>query len=385
MNRSRRVTFLLIFLIDICLLGSLCFVKLANYYVNDVVSYNEWSVELGNKFETDVSTNFYKKIEFVNFNGLVRKMLGQQEMNGVVKLNNGYLLTTMDQSSDEYLEECAEGVASLGAYLKDRGIKFVYVSTPYTSSKYDPELPAGVEDYGNVNIDTFMLKLEAKGVDAIDFREKMRNDGVDQYSYMYKTDHHWTTRAGLYAYSILEEYIVNQTGCQVDNRISDISNYDVDIYKKWHLGSRGQRTGKYYAGVDDFELITPKFETSIQNSEGLVGRVEEVTRNTTALQNKDYTSRYTYDYVLGDSCGDFVNLDCKNDIKVLLIGDSFSKALNQYLIMGFGEYRFISNDNTEAVTKEYIEEYDPDVVILMYYPQKLAGDSARNSFAFLND
>ncbi len=41
-----------------------------------------------------------------------------------------------------------------------------------------------------------------------------------------------------------------------------------------------------------------------------------------------------------------------------------------YLMMGFGEINYIYDVDISAisiVTREYIENYDPDVVILMYY------------------
>ena len=75
---------------------------------------------------------------------------------------------------------------------------------------------------------------------------------------MYKTDHHWTTRAGFYAYCKLEDYLTQIFQCDVDSRIGDINNYNIEVYEKWHLGSNGQRTGIYFAGIDDFELIVPK-------------------------------------------------------------------------------------------------------------------------------
>ena len=90
-NKKSAVLFTIIFLLLVFGLGILSFAGLANYYINDEIINNEWTSELGNKFETDVSSTFYKKFSFVNLNGAIRKMLGQQEMNGVIKLKNGYL------------------------------------------------------------------------------------------------------------------------------------------------------------------------------------------------------------------------------------------------------------------------------------------------------
>lgn len=346
MKDIRKVTsiiYVIVFIFMIGVIGSISLKNLIRFYINDEIDYNEWSADLGNKFETDITTTFFEKFQFVNLNGAVRNALGQQEMNGVIKLNNGYLLTTIPYSSDTYLQTCADKVNNLKRYCEKRGTELVYVSTPYTSGKYDSELPGGVEDYGNDNIDRFIAMLDNLAVDTIDFRVKMYDDQIDHYSMMYKTDHHWTTEAGFYAYGVLENYIVSKTGCKIDERISDMDNYTITKYKNWHLGSRGQRTGRYYAGIDDFDLITPNFDTKIQNDSGTVGTMQDLVINMEPLSKKQYTSRYTYDYVLGRSLGHYTNLDCQNDIKVLFVTDSFGEAVSPYLIMGFNEISYLNS------------------------------------------
>lgn len=374
--------YVVVFLIVVIGLGVLSFGKLARFYVKEEVDYNEWSADLGSKLETDIATTFFEKFQFVNLNGAVRNLLGQREMNGVIKLNNGYLMTTVGRASDEYLLDCAASVASLNAYLEARGTALVYAASPLTTGKQDPQLPDGVEDYGNLNIDRFLSMLKEAGVDTIDFRETMYADGINHYDMMYRTDHHWTTEAGFYAYGILEDYIVEKTGCQVDERVSDIRNYTVTTYPGWHLGSRGQRTGRYYAGVDDFDLILPNFETSIQNDGGAVGSMQDLAVNMEPLEKKQYTSRYTYDSVLGGSLGHYVNPGSENAVKILIISDSFAKAVDPYLMMGFREIRFLYDGDVSCVTPDYIEEYDPDVVILLYYSERLGGGGGFNFQGF---
>lgn len=372
------IMYVVVFFMAVVVLGVLSFGKLARFYVRDEVDYNEWSADLGSRLETDIATTFFEKFQFVNLNGGIRNFLGQREMNGVVKLNNGYLLTTLKYSSDEFLSDCSASIAALDAYLEARGTALLYAATPYTLGKYDSQLPEGVDDYGNLNIDRFLLMLKEAGVDTIDFRETMYADGINHYDMMYKTDHHWTTEAGFYAYGILEDYIVEKTGCKVDEKVSDIQNYTITNYKEWHLGSRGQRTGRYYAGIDDFNLIIPNFETSIQNDGGTVGSMQDLVVNMEPLAKKQYTSRYTYDNVLGRALGHYVNLNSENEIKILIITDSFGKAVNPYLMMGFREINYVYDVDVSCVTPEYIEAYDPDVVILMYYSGRLSDGKGFN-------
>lgn len=380
--KKENIAFTVVFLIVIALLGTVSFRNLVDFYVNDAVDYNEWTSDLGNKFETDEASSFYGKMRFVNFNGAVRNVLGQHEMNGVVKLNNGYLLHPLSYTSDSTLEKYADTVISLDRFLQERGIAFIYAVPPYTVSKYDTELPAGISDYGNDNIDRFINLLDRAEVEVMDFRELMYEDGIDQYDMMYKTDHHWTTEAGFYAYGKLEDWLVANLDCEVDERVGDINSYNIVKYEKWHLGSNGQRTGIYFAGIDDFDLFVPEFYTNIQNEEQICGSMQDLIYDMEPLQNRDYQSRYTYDNVLENALGNYINPECVNDQKILISTDSFGKAVNPYLIMGFREVRFCAG---EQMTKDYIDQYSPDAVILLYYPDCLAETSDTFSFGEFGD
>ena len=136
----------------------------------------------------------------------------------------------------------------------------------------------------------------------------------------------------------------------------------------------------YYAGIDDYQLIVPNFNLSIRGNNGSVGNMQDIIINMEPLKNKDYTSRFTYDFVMGASMGHFDNLDCKNDIKVLMITDSFGKAVNPYIAMGFSQMDCVWKLEVSTITREYIDELNPDVVIMLYYPDILKEGSEAFSF-----
>ena len=385
MDKKRSaVLFTLIFLTLVFGLGFLSFAGLANYYINDEILNNEWSSELGNKFETDISSTFYKKFSFVNLNGAIRKMFGQHEMNGVVKLNNGYLTEISERCPDDAISEFISRTETFRNYLHERGTSFVYVSAPSTVSPFDSELPAGVEDYSNNNIDRLISGLRKAGIDTMDYRDILHSEGIDQYSRMYKTDHHWTTEAGLHAYHLLESYIAEKTGCEIDPYIDDIENYSVIKFEKWHLGSRGQRTGICYAGIDDFILIDPNFDIAVVDPDGHAGTIHDYFFRKEYLETRDLTSRYTYDSVLGGAnfLGHYRNPESKNDVRVMMITDSFAKAVIPYMIMQFAEVNTFYNGYVGNITPELIEAYDPDVVIMLYYPFVIHQNSGSFEFNF---
>lgn len=335
--------------------------KLAQYYVNDV-EYNNATSTAGNRFENDVATTFAFKNEFIDLNGGMRRLYGAREMNGVVRLNNGTLLTAYRKVSDDELRKDADNVIALKNYCEKRGTAFVYGITPYNSSKYDPQLPPGYTDYGNENFDKFAEMLREGGVDVIDFRETMHDEGIDQYDMMYKTDHHWNTEAGYYAYTKINDYLEDKLGCTVDPVVKDINSYTMVNYPQSHLGSRGKRVGKLFTGIDDFHVYWPNFETSIARGK-TPGTFESLIVNMSAIEEHDLMKRSTYDVTLENSRSQFTNDLAKNDTKLLVMADSFGTAVNPFLILSYKEMRC----QKMGLTAKYIEEYDPDAIVMFYY------------------
>jgi hypothetical protein len=84
-------------------------------------------------------------------------------------------------------------------------------------------------------------------------------DGLDQYAAFFKTDHHWKPETGIWANGKIMTYLQELGIIENFNRSwRDIDNFTVAVYKNSFLGSRGQRVGKYFAGVDDISLIYPE-------------------------------------------------------------------------------------------------------------------------------
>lgn len=370
MKLEQKKLFAFVFIIVLLSFSVISFYKTANFYVNGEIDYNEWNAETNSKFETDFISNFWGKYRFVELNGALRKLIGQREMNGVIKLNNGYLNQNNDYIIDEAIETYADELVEFVDDVATEGTDVVWFSVPYVVDKYDNQMPIGyTEDFGNDNIDRFTRIFSEKGIETVDLRESLSKQGMKTYDVFYRTDHHWTTKGGFWAYKQIVEYIETKYDVKADDRVGNLDNYNVDVYSEWHLGSRGQRTGRFFTGIDDFELITPKFDTYIQHynsKEG--GTFEDLFIDKTALQNKNYVSRYTYDRVLEKCLDDYWhNSDASIDMKILVVSDSMSKAVMPYMALTFSD---VAEESFYSFTgsKHYaIADYKPDVVIFLKY------------------
>lgn len=227
----------IVFVLVIIVIGFFSFTNLVNFYVNNETDYNEWSADLGNKFETDEATTFYEKFQFININGAVRNLLGQREMNGVLKLMNGHLIYPQAKMSDEEIKTYADEIIKYATFCKAEGKPFLFVQPILKVDEDNKQLPTGVEDYSNENIDVLLQYLKDADIAVLDIRECMKADAMNIYDYTYTTDHHWTTEGCFYAFTKITEWISNETGVIADPVVTNINNYEIKTYKNWHLGS----------------------------------------------------------------------------------------------------------------------------------------------------
>lgn len=380
--------YIAVFLLIVPVLGLVSVYKYYHFKLTGTVDYNEWNVSLGSKLETDIASSFFRKLSFIDLNGAMRTVLGQREMNGIYKLNNGKLVMPSGRTSDEALAITADKLLAFRDYLAASGTQLLYVALPYDDSNYDPQIPAGFEDYDNDNHNRFLPMLRDRGIDTIDLREEMHRDGIDHFDMIYMTDTHWNTQAGLYAYNKIADYMTEKTGCIIDERIGKEENYTVTVYEDHHLGYYGQRTGRFFGGIDDFTLYEPNFPTLVQRimGEGITepGSLQAVFLDKTPLQKKDYSSRYTYDIVLGGmpiSGNRFLNHMSENETRILVISHSFYKAVSPFLITAFKDVQYAHYSEVEhTITHANMEANHYDAVILMYDPGLGGYDPA---FAFL--
>lgn len=360
MKKVKRYSYLIIFLLIVVGLGVASFRKLVNFYINQEKDYNEWTPELGRKFETDITSTFYEKFSFVNLNGAISNALNQPSMNGQFKLKNGHLISPQARMTDEEIESYANEVIKYADFCRSQRKPFLFVQPILKVDEDNKQLPSGVEDYSNENIDYFLDCLRNAEIDVLDIRQCMKADGMDIYDYTYITDHHWTTIGCFYAFEKITEWIEKETGTVVNPTVTDLNQYDIITYPKWHLGSYGQRTGAYYAGIDDYELIVPKFDVLFLNEDGNFYSFYESAVNPEIFEKLDVTSRYTYDNAL--HCPNGVS-STSQKFSVLFVSDSYATAMAPYLKMAYSDY--YSWYYPSGLNAEYINQTNPDVVVLM--------------------
>ena len=320
-------------------------------------------------------SNLEGKEHFINLNGLFARLTGRHVYNGVSVLENGMLDYESLKAQD--MTDFANGLTEFDAYLSAQEIPFLYVQAPNKSDLEDRLVRPGVENCGNDNANALLGLLKEAGVSYLDLRPTIvpTVEAVEQN--FYRTDHHWNSYGAFLAYGeILAELDARFSEEGLDLSHAELSSWESTVYKDWFLGSRGKRVGIYFGGVDDLTVLTPKFETQMsmyvpKHRAYTSGDFAEAVMNTAYLDAPDYFSENPYCVYIG---GDYplvhhVNNLVENDLKVLLIKDSFTLPVQAFLSASIKELDVLDpRYYTDTTVAEYVALSQPDIVIMMINP-----------------
>ena len=331
------------------------------------------------------TSNFFGKEWYINLNGLYAKWTGRNVYNNIARLKNGML--THAEMPKLNMQPLANALIGLNSFLQTQKIPYLYVQAPFKNTMDDSLLPSGVVHYANKNTDELLNYFTASKLPYLDLRPALTASAEDVERYFFQTDHHWNSEGAFVAFGALVDYLNQAFPKQIDTTVADIANWKVDIYENWFLGSHGKRVGEYYAGVDDLSVFTPKFKTDMstfipKHRQYFRGDYTVANLRTQYLDAPNYFDENPYCVYIG---GDYpithhINYLAKNDIKVLLIKDSYTLPVEAMLSTAVRELDVIDPRHfTESTVAEYALASQPDIVITMMNPSSFGTDKYRKT------
>lgn len=210
--------------------------------------------------ETDFQASVDRREDFINLygvalNALNQKIIGDFEF---VKDSDGIIqLYEKQHDANGFLGSVEE----LKQYLDRVGTPLIYVALP---------------DKGrNLKLDglTFNWQMSKKvgemltgKVDILDVETLMESepDAPAFSEFFFKTDLHAATCAEFWVAKLLARHLEQAYDLHFANAqtVFDLSNYAISSYD--FFGGNARSAGKYFAGLDDFEIYIPDFETKLE-------------------------------------------------------------------------------------------------------------------------
>lgn len=333
--------------------------------------------------ERTIDSDTYKRENYIDFFGWVHEVLGKRVM---VDIGYGELYKTKYGQityavPKQDVSEELESIYALKKELDKHDIPLLYIQAPFKLQAGEKQLPENVKDHANENADRFLKGLDAAGIDYLDLRAKYWSKGLDQNQLFFNTDHHWTINGAFNSYVEIVETLNRGYGFRIDEKYTDLDNFDQEVFNDYYIGSMGRRVGEAYGGTDDFTLITPKFDTDYTLYEREYGgeKVYEGSFREAVLTNSyleegtpPETNRYAAYH--GDNAElQFVNHNVSGG-KVLMIKDSFGLPIYSFLSTGVHEVRALDVRLFQDSVAEYAIKHRPDVVIILYNADCFGGN-----------
>ncbi len=335
---------------------------------------------LKTSIENNIQEEFLFRYGWININGLFYRAAGMTIVPGngesydVYKLSNGQVM--YNQVRKKNIGDFAEKVVKLRDQTEDMDIKFMYAQLPF-KIRDDSYMPPGTHTGGNQNADELVEILRQNDVDVLDVREEIEKEGLEWSPLFFKTDHHWKPQTGMWTSGLIMQHLSEECGFEIDPSHYDYDSYDKKTYSNYMLGAVGRRVGAWYDGLDDIDIVFPKFDTDMDfygesksGTDERSGKFEDAVYLWDNIEKRSDFVNNSYSTYIGKEYAISVlknNLN-KNGPRILLIRDSFSCVIQPFIGLDASEVIAIDLRRCKSSVKEICEQYDPDIVLLAYNP-----------------
>lgn len=250
-------------------------------------------------------------------------------------------------------------IKKLQNYCYEHGIKFVCLIAPYKENIYREKFP----DYflkttpdPKIFRDDFNRRCIEAGINNIDLYPDIMSAKADGKDLYFKDDHHWS----YYGAAIATDKILNNIDLLLNkNQYKGIEfdGSEVEAAKEHSYASK--------VNIDyDTRLNIPwnsKFSNNIYILDPYNGTEVQVT--------EPVSNNLLWSHLVNDEAI-LINKDIKNDISVLVLGDSYASYIATYATQYIHQwvqvhwdkkYNAMKNNKTMS---EYIKKFKPDVIVL---------------------
>jgi SGNH hydrolase-like domain, acetyltransferase AlgX len=353
-------------------------------------SENKWEglADFIDEANAAVNDQVYDKYAFIEGYGYLQELLLKKEINNfeVVKAKDGTLHYTYFTSGPNEVNILTERMKRLKDAASKVGSEVIYVMTPDKYITGVTEFEKGMPyNFANETADNFLQALYDKGIDTIDFRRLMKENGEYVPESFYITDHHWKVETAFWAFTKFVDVLEENFGLKFPNKdeYANLDNYNQIVYEDSYMGSMGRKEGKLYSKVEDFTFIYPKFDTNFyfyaQSGElelKTEGRFEQSLAFTSLLSGEgdiyDATNDKYFTYMDGNP--GFVEVNNFNEPegpKVLFIKDSLMVPVASFFSLGCSKVYMIDPRYYSGNIEEVIQDYEFDYIFVSYTPQNL--------------
>lgn len=299
----------------------------------------------GKEFDAWLSDRFRGRLKLVNlYTDVNNYIIGKLENSRAMKGKDGFLFYKGENSVANYqnkflfteaeLEKIKNNIIKRKKILAEQGIQYYVMIAPDKNRVYGENYP---DDY---------IRKYAKQGRAEQLVEYLKNNGIDivyplnaileakkEGTLYFRLDTHWNNSAAFLGYTAMMQEVAKNN--------PDVKSLTFDDFVKEFVPEKsGELLGMLNIKIEDVEIPDNKV---------------------LLLKKK---SKYNYVYIKnkGRKGVEIVNKNPLNNLRLLMLRDSFTEAMEPYFSETFSEAKYIWNHNFNA-NYEAIRAYKPNIVI----------------------
>lgn len=340
--------------------------------------------ELISQIDSAINENAAGRYGFIDAFGYMQKVLDKNEESNfeVVKDTEGKLHYTFFTTEPVDTSLPAKRMRRFSKEIEEK-CPLIFVLPPDKYIEGHTQFPKGIPYHmNNEAADEFLERLDEYGIANLDLREGLKDSGLDMSEVFFTTDHHWKIETAFWASTEFCRFMNDTYGEHLDEDdfYADLNNYNQVEYKDVFLGSMGRKTGRYYAGADDFTLIYPAFPTNYRLTNSLndemvfEGRFEESLLASPVFRSSDkpFDTDIYMAYLYGNPAFSHIeNFDQEDGPNLCIIKDSFAVPFAAFTSLRCHTIDLIDPRYYEEDYAETILNGDYDYVIVMVSPANL--------------
>ena len=259
--------------------------------------------------------------------------------------------TVLNHYNEENMTQELDMLQELNEYCSRKGIGFLYVGIPEQSNAFRDRYPSWLNDssYRDDSLCTdFMTGLAERGIDHLEMAQYL---SVDYEKFYSKTDHHYNLYGAYETYLRIMEYV------NAHYRTAPVTEgLEITPVESSFLGPRNRKLFGLFQSDDRLYTYTLADPVPFERYDN--GNPVEATVFAADRQNM-----YNY-YMGGDVAEAVIHTNRPELPDVLVVGDSFTNALETILYTSFDEMRSLDfRHYTEKSIYDYLKEYQLDVIL----------------------
>lgn len=262
----------------------------------------------------------------------------------------GFSMKLSGEAREAQAVSIAEGLQSVKSAADEVGAQLLYTLVPEQRTVYAAYYPDWMENPAletKKNREALLPALQEAGVPALDMTSafSLRSSPLPYYS---RVDHHYTLRGAYLTYeSVCEAFGLRAGDLTVTDTQSEL------------LGTYNRKLYGLGAIHEPMQVLQDAFPAYTREDNGKASDTPLI--YTRASGQSLYT-----DYMGGDVGETIVTTNRPELPRILIVGDSFTNALEPLAVFDFDEMRSLDYRHFDgAALSEYIRAYKPDFVLIL--------------------